>query len=159
MAMLVYHDAAWANVADNTYVEDPTEQQIENKEVYSQLGYLIFLVEKKVLDGEEGRASLVDWRSHTCPRVCRSTFAGETMSCAEAMGAAIALRGYLMEILRPELNLREVDADIVYRKCALQLLALIFVFINILSITFSISMPFNFLHQLLPRALFSYNFL
>ena len=90
---------------------EPTQDEIDDGQVFSQLGYMIFLVDEKVLRGEEGAVSLIDWRSHTCPRVCRSTFAAETMSCAEALEAAKALRGHVREILHPAVDLRGIEAN------------------------------------------------
>ncbi len=64
------------------------------------------------MNGYPGRASLVEWKSHTGPRVCRSTFAAESMSCAEGMEAAIAWRGYLVELLYPNVDLRDIDTNL-----------------------------------------------
>jgi hypothetical protein len=109
LCLVVYHDAAWANTTTQEEVEEPNQEMIDNKEVYSQIGYLIFLCESKVARGEEGRANLLDWKAHACPRVCRSTFAGETMAAAEAMDAAIALRALLLEAMHPHVDLRDID--------------------------------------------------
>ncbi|CAE8614373.1 unnamed protein product [Polarella glacialis] len=115
--IFVFHDAAWANVTSGECVDDPTQQQIDNKEVYSQIGYTMFLATNDVKGEKGGRANLIDWRSHGCPRVCRSTFAAETMACAEALEAAIAMRGMLLEILHPGLDLRDVDAAMLPIEC------------------------------------------
>eukprot|EP00969_Alexandrium_andersonii_P049029 2150746-Alexandrium_andersonii.AAC.1 len=56
-------------------------------EVYSQMGYVIFLAHREARHGVRCPANILDWRSHTCDRVCRSTFAAETMSRAEAFEA------------------------------------------------------------------------
>ncbi|CAE8612681.1 unnamed protein product [Polarella glacialis] len=117
LKIFVFHDAAWANVTSGECVEDPTQQQIENKEVYSQIGYTMFPATDDVKGEKGGRANLIDWRSHGCPRVCRSTFAAETMACAEALEAAIAMRGRLLEILHPGLDLRDVDAAMLPIEC------------------------------------------
>ncbi|CAE8594596.1 unnamed protein product, partial [Polarella glacialis] len=117
LKIFVFHDAAWANVTSGECVDDPTQQQIDNKEVYSQIGYTMFLATNDVKSEKGGRANLIDWRSHGCPRVCRSTFAAETMACAEALEAAIAMRGMLLEILHPGLDLRDVDAAMLPIEC------------------------------------------
>jgi hypothetical protein len=109
LCLVAFHDAAWANTTTGEHVDEPSDGQIADKEVYSQLGYLIYLCDKAVLTGQAAKGILVDWRSLTCPRVCRSTFASETMSCAEAMEAATALRGHLLEILHDDLDLRDID--------------------------------------------------
>lgn len=36
---------------------------------------------------------MIDWRSKSSHRVCRSTFAGETMACCEALEGGLFLRG------------------------------------------------------------------
>ncbi|CAE8725915.1 unnamed protein product [Polarella glacialis] len=117
LKIFVFHDAAWANVTSGECVDDPTQQQIDNKEVYSQIGYTMFLATNDVKSEKGGRANLIDWRSHGCPRVCRSTFAAESMACAEALEAAIAMRGMLLEILHPGLDLRDVDAAMLPIEC------------------------------------------
>ncbi|CAE8678165.1 unnamed protein product, partial [Polarella glacialis] len=117
LKIFVFHDAAWANVTSEECVDDPTQQQIDNKEVYSHIGYTMFLATNDVKSEKGGRANLIDWRSHGCPRVCRSTFAAETMACAEALEAAIAMRGMLLEILHLGLDLRDVDAAMLPIEC------------------------------------------
>ena len=39
---------------------------------------------QEVLNGVPGKGNIVDWRSGACDRVCRSTFAAETMACCTA---------------------------------------------------------------------------
>ena len=108
LCIVVYHDAGWANAQDGTPVEgEPTRDEIDNGTVYSQLGQLVFLTEKGIFDGHEVPSNLVEWRSHTCKRICRSTFAAETMSCAEGVELAAAFRGMLQEVLYPDCELLE----------------------------------------------------
>jgi hypothetical protein len=38
LKILVFHDEAWANVTSAECFDDPTQQHIENQEVYSQIG-------------------------------------------------------------------------------------------------------------------------
>ena len=103
--LLCYHDAGWANVPQNQ--EDPyyklTSEEDQaglivdgpfarkdakakkaNSSITSQLGAIYVLTEKKVLNGVPSRGSVLDWRSGACDRVCRSTFAAETMACSTA---------------------------------------------------------------------------
>eukprot|EP00959_Pyramimonas_sp_CCMP1952_P060617 1266134-Pyramimonas_sp.AAC.1 len=78
--LIVYHDAAWGNAL----TEDEALRRIaQGEKVHSQAGYLVYLCERAVAEGRPGKAILVDWRSHTLPRVARSTFAAETQSCTE----------------------------------------------------------------------------
>ena len=110
--LVVFHDAGWANADGSARDPDdlPTDEQIQQHQVYSQIGQVIFLASREVLRSGRGRANLLDWRSHACHRVCRSTFAAETMACAEGLEMAIAIRGYWLEMLYGDVNLRKIDA-------------------------------------------------
>ena len=94
MSIVVYHDAAWGNVD----LEDENLDDVAGHKVGSQLGYLILAVSRNAIGGRPKAASLLAWRSHTCRRVCRSTFAGETMACCEGMECAIQLRAQLLSL-------------------------------------------------------------
>ena len=97
LAMVVFHDNAWANVEDEAHVElagrpvpEPPSEKTARPKIRTQAGYLLFLTTKDQLEkGEVTTSSLLDWRSHTIARVLQSTFAGETMSACEAFSAAI----------------------------------------------------------------------
>ena len=114
--LLCYHDAGWANVPQGD--EDPfykltdEENQVgkfrdgplarreakmkkTNSTIASQLGGLYILADKNVLSGKESRGSILDWRSGACERVCRSTFAAETMGC----GTAIETGDFIVKFL------------------------------------------------------------
>ena len=93
MIILAFHDAAWANV-DLEEEIDPVWDG--DTKLSSQLACLVMVADRKVLENKEGNASFVDWRSRASSRVCRSTFAGETMACGEAMEAALYLRCLLL---------------------------------------------------------------
>lgn len=62
----------------------------------SQFGSLILLADENCMGPNGGNFSLVDWKSKASQRVCRSTFAGETMACSEALEGALFLRGLFM---------------------------------------------------------------
>ena len=49
------------------------------------------------------KASLLEWRSQTCQRVCRSTFGAETMACAEGMECGQFLRALMATLLAGKL--------------------------------------------------------
>ena len=90
MNLVVYHDAAWGNAE---LAEDDGEDY-EGHKVGSQIGCLVMAVHR---DGAHAkRASVLAWRSHACRRVCRLTFAGETMACCEGLEAAIHLRAVML---------------------------------------------------------------
>ena len=91
LMLLVFHDAAWANVPPG--VEDVDAEGDQG--VYSQLGYVVLVANRNVLEGVTGQGALGTWKSHACPRVCRSTFAAETMAALEGWEAGIAFRAML----------------------------------------------------------------
>ena len=99
LCMLVFHDAAWSNVESPEQLaeaaiisEKPLEQKTARPKHRTQAGYLLFAASKKeVSAGQVTCSSLLDWWSHTIPRVCTSTFAGETLAATET--ARPCLRG------------------------------------------------------------------
>ena len=95
IAFIAFHDAAWANVS----AEDPDigdSNWSGDHPVASQLAHVIVVSDKRVLEGEEHDFSLIDWRSKSSQRVCRSSFAGETMVCCEAVEHAVYLRSLFL---------------------------------------------------------------
>ena len=102
LVLLVFHDAAWANVpATNSSPDVDEGEATPGMGIYSQLGHMVVLTSKRVLRGERGPGLLCTWKSHACPRVCRSTFAAETMSALEGFEDAIAFRSMLMAAIDP----------------------------------------------------------
>ncbi|CAE7361444.1 GIP [Symbiodinium sp. KB8] len=99
MAMLVFHDAAWGNAEP----QDPDLEWEEGHRVASQIGYLVCAIDQRCLGQSPGPLSVLCWKSHACKRVCRSTFAGETMAACEAMEAAIHFRAQLLGLWRRRL--------------------------------------------------------
>ena len=92
---LAYHDPAWGN-AD---VDDGDPQWLGGHQVASQIATLTLLAEKRCLLNQKGKFSVMDWKSKGCQRVCRSTFAGETMACCEATESTIYLRGLYLSMI------------------------------------------------------------
>ncbi|CAJ1331158.1 unnamed protein product [Effrenium voratum] len=110
MVLLVFHDAAWANVPEER-MEDfykvhgkeadfDINKGIVDQGVYSQLGHVLVMAHRNVLEGEKSKAVICEWKSHACPRVCRSTFAAETMAALEGIEDAMAFRASLAGALR-----------------------------------------------------------
>ena len=84
--VLSYHDAAWANV----HLEDELEPTWDgDSKKGSQLAHLTMIAGKDCLGRKAAPAAIVDWRSKASARVCRSTFAGETLACGDGMESAI----------------------------------------------------------------------
>ena len=99
LVLVVFHDAAWANVpATDSCPELDEGEASANMGIYSQLGHLVGLTSRRVLRGERAPGLLCTWKSHACPRVCRSTFAAETMSAFED---ALAFRSLLAGAINP----------------------------------------------------------
>ena len=94
LILLVYHDAAWANIPENAENLDDAVQK--DTDIYSQLGHITLIAHKNILEGKTGQGLVACWKSHACPRVCRSTFAAETMAALEGWESAIAFRAVLL---------------------------------------------------------------
>ncbi|OLP96499.1 Copia protein [Symbiodinium microadriaticum] len=122
--LLCYHDAGWANVPQSD--EDPyyrltDEENLQgkiqdgpiarreakmkkaNSTIASQFGGLYILTDENVIYGEESRGSILDWKSGACERVCRSTFAAETMACSTATETGEFIAKFLETILTGKL--------------------------------------------------------
>ena len=110
--ILCYHDAGWSNAPQNhedphyqLYPQDeasgiidegpfsvrPKKSKRGSTSIASQLGVVFLLAPKDILEGGQHRVSLIDWKSLSCPRICRSTFAAETMACAHGLEGGIYL--------------------------------------------------------------------
>lgn len=101
LVMLVYHDAAWANAAvDPALANEQDLKESAGVGVYSQLGHIMLMTSNKALEGETCPTVVMGWKSHACPRVCRSTFAAEVMSGLEGWEDALAMRAFLYMALR-----------------------------------------------------------
>ena len=99
LMILGYHDAAWANV-DLDGVQDPEAPLWDGSfKLASQLGSLILIADRECLGNVERNMSLIEWRSKSSSRVCRSTFAGETMACAETLESCLYARTMLISFL------------------------------------------------------------
>ena len=63
LVLLVFHDAAWANVPATASSPD-----VDEGETAGNMG-LVILTSRRVLRGDEGPGLLCTWKSHACP-VC-----------------------------------------------------------------------------------------
>ena len=93
LVVIVYHDAAWANVTNEYDHVDYTETN--DTGIYSRLGYVVVITHRNTLLGETGTGIVAAWKSHTCQRVCRSTFASETMAALDGWKAGLKFRDFL----------------------------------------------------------------
>ena len=67
--------------------------------VASQYGVLIAVADKKCIQGEYGNFSVLEWKSASTKRVCRSTFAAETMTCSEGIEVGQYVRSFFRSML------------------------------------------------------------
>ena len=102
--LVVYHDAAWANAPMGPDHDDDPEDVMDTQGqgVYSQLGHLLMMTSKQALGAKSCPAAVVGWKSHACPRVCRSAFAAETMAGLEGWEESLAFRSFIAGILHPD---------------------------------------------------------
>ncbi|CAE7241098.1 RE2 [Symbiodinium sp. CCMP2592] len=124
LMLVIYHDAAWANVPEADPYEDyyvltpeddlaglQTEGPYVNKsdgrkakkgssKVASQLGVLVTFTDRGALNNEPGNFSIADWKSRAGQRVCRSTFGAETQACAEGLETGQYIRSMLETLVK-----------------------------------------------------------
>ncbi|CAE7780747.1 RE1 [Symbiodinium sp. CCMP2592] len=123
LMILVFHDAAWANVPEADPEEDyyvlTQQENIDglqtegpyangcvrkakkgNSKVASQLGILVMFADRAALAGQAGNANVADWKSRAGQRVCRSTFGAETQACAEGLETGQYVRSMYETLLK-----------------------------------------------------------
>ena len=99
LAVVAFHDAAWGNVdADDPDLADPAWAGAHP--LASQLASLVVIADAASMQGADARFSVVEWKSKASQRVCRSTFAGETMACNEGLESALFLRCLLLSFMK-----------------------------------------------------------
>ena len=105
-----FHDAAWANVDFER--ETPEDQEWDTScKKSSQLASLVLLGDRKCLKNQVGNVSIIDWKSKASSRICRSTFAGETMACGDALETCVYLRGMMLSFMSGKLVSEEVSRE------------------------------------------------
>ena len=113
--IMVVSDAALGNVT----LEGSTDAAVTSK-VYSQACYFVLVADPSLMSGQSGFFNILDSRSHRISRVCRSTYAAETLSAEEAFdigqlcrGFVATVRGYNMVGKCSEKGMDMVDLTIV----------------------------------------------
>ena len=120
ICMVTYHDASWANADESSdslvgrLVESAMGRSDKSSrpKVRSQAGYASFIAEAGVLRGDKARCCLVDWRSATIKRVCRSTLAAETMSGVDALGCAQISRAIFASLEFPSVSPQDISPEL-----------------------------------------------
>ena len=113
--VMVVADAALGNVS----MQGTTECGLMDK-VYSQACYFVLVADQKLMAGESGTFNILDARSHRISRVCRSSYAAETLSTEEAFdvgrlcrGLIATVRGHDLYGKRAEVAMDSVDMQVV----------------------------------------------
>lgn len=79
--------------------------------LYSQSCYFVLWAEKSLMDGNRGKFTVLDARSHRLARVCRSTFAAELLGAEESFDVGQFVRGHLAAVMGYPLMCRNVDSS------------------------------------------------
>ena len=119
--VVTFHDAAWANAlpaslageegfslspADHQlgFMTDvPEDYQIRKAKrasahVASQYGLLVMMTDQDSRNGLKC-SSILEWKSSTAKRICRSTFGAETLACTEGLELAQYVRSFVHSII------------------------------------------------------------
>ena len=88
--IMVVSDAALGNVT----LEGSTDAAVASK-VYSQACYFVLVADPSLMSGQSGFFNILDARSHRISRVCRSTYAAETLAAEEAFDIGQLCRGFI----------------------------------------------------------------
>ena len=91
--ILVVTDAALGNVDENGGTESEPIAR-----AHSQSCYAVLYAEDELVQGRRGRFNVLDFRSHRIPRVCRSSYASETLGAEEGLDAGELARGFIAEL-------------------------------------------------------------
>ena len=102
--LMVVTDSSLGNVK-----QDGTEEGPPLERVFSQSSYMVLLGDKRLMDGEVGKFSVLDARSHRLNRVCRSTYAAELLGCEEAFDVGLFTRGLVAEFRGYPILARNID--------------------------------------------------
>ena len=81
--------------------------------VYSQSCYFVLWADANLLAGRPGKFNILDTRSHRLARVCRSSYAAETLGAEEAFDVGILCRGFVASALgRPLGTKQDIDRSL-----------------------------------------------
>ncbi len=89
--VLVATDAALGNVTQDGVVEAPVQERVHSQSCYAVMS------DEELMAGRKGYFNTVDFRSHRIPRVCRSSYAAETLGAEEGLDVGELVRGFLAE--------------------------------------------------------------
>ena len=89
-----------------------SSQEAPLTKVYSQACYFIILADEELMAGRTGSFNILDMRSHRIPRVCRSSYAAETLSTEEAFDVGQLCRGFLASVRGLPLHKSTLDSSL-----------------------------------------------
>ncbi|CAE7480196.1 unnamed protein product [Symbiodinium sp. CCMP2592] len=89
--LVTVSDAALGNVNADKTVKG-------NLKLFSQGCYAVLLADEELVKGRRGVFNLLNFRSHKIARVCRSSYAAETLGVEEALDAGELCRAFLAEV-------------------------------------------------------------
>ena len=92
-------DSAWAN----------------NRDLSSQMGYLVFATDPSMDDGQWAPFVPLVWKSHKQKRKVPSTLAAESMAAGEALGSLDWVRAIFEELVDPTFDLRNWETAVSHR--------------------------------------------
>ncbi|OLP79745.1 Copia protein [Symbiodinium microadriaticum] len=105
--LMVVTDSALGNVmASGSATGAPLEK------VFSQACYFVLLADEDLMQGRQGRFNIVDARSHRLARVCRSSYAAETLGAEEGFDVGQLCRGFLATVRGDSLHKQSVDQSL-----------------------------------------------
>ena len=105
--LMVVTDSSLGNVTSSGSAEAaPLEK------VCSQACYYVLLADPSLMAGEVGAFNVLDMRSHRIPRVCRSSYAAETLGTEEAFEVGQLCRGFLAMVRGLPLHGTTVDPSL-----------------------------------------------
>ncbi|CAE7234040.1 pol [Symbiodinium sp. CCMP2456] len=105
--LMVVTDAALGNVDVGG-----SAQEAPLSKVFSQACYFVVLADEALMNGQTGNFNILDMRSHRIPRVCRSSYAAETLGAEEAFDVGQLCRGFVASVRGLSLHKTQLDASI-----------------------------------------------
>ena len=78
-----------------TVTRDGSAEAPPLEKVYSQACYFVLLADTELMAGRPGKFNVLDMRSHRLTRVCRSSYAAETLGAEEAFDVGQLCRGFV----------------------------------------------------------------
>ena len=88
--LVVVTDSSLGTVTREGSAEAPPLEK-----VYSQACYFVLLADRELLAGRPGKFNVLDTRSHRLSRICRSSYAAETLGAEEAFDVGQLCRGFV----------------------------------------------------------------